>query len=94
MDINNKDLQYIKDAISRLAIAIEGGGIARKYCSVAEIANMLSISKGTWWGWVREGIAPAPVRIGNTTRWNRVDVYAFVDAHSETTDPPEGPEAR
>ncbi len=81
MQTINQDLGDFREALSRLMAAIEGSsGISRKYCSVAEITEMLGISKGTWWGWVREGIAPAPVRISNTTRWDRAEVYAFLDS--------------
>lgn len=48
-----------------------------------QISYHLSISRSTWWRWVAEGIAPAPIRLGeNTTVWRTKDVEAFIATRS------------
>ena len=49
-----------------------------------QIIQHLSIGRSTWWRWVTEGVAPAPIRLGkNTTVWRVEDIRAFVDARIE-----------
>lgn len=42
-------------------------------------ANLLGISRATWWRRVNDGTLPKPVRIGGLTRWSRKEVMAVLD---------------
>lgn len=43
------------------------------------IDPQIPVSRATWWNWVREGKAPAPVKLGpNTTAWRGDDIRAFI----------------
>ena len=49
-----------------------------------QIIQHLGIGRSTWWRWVNEGAAPAPIRLGkNTTVWRAEDIRAFVDARMQ-----------
>ena len=40
---------------------------------------LLGISRATWWRRVADGTFPAPVKIGNATRWRRDEIVAAVE---------------
>jgi prophage regulatory protein len=43
------------------------------------INPQIPVSTGTWWSWVREGKAPAPVKLApRVTAWRARDVEAFI----------------
>jgi prophage regulatory protein len=45
------------------------------YLSVNQVAKRYGVSSDTIWRWKREGMFPAPVRIGpNCTRWRLSDL--------------------
>lgn len=45
------------------------------------IEPIIPVSKSTWWSWVAEGKAPAPIKLGSrTTVWRKADIYAFAEA--------------
>lgn len=61
------------------------------YLRVSEIANnrrtgkngMLPVSAATWWKWVAEGKAPAPIKLSpGVTVWRLADVMAFAEKMS------------
>jgi hypothetical protein len=37
------------------------------------------VSKSTWWKWVKDGLAPAPVHIGGRTFWVAEEIIAFIE---------------
>jgi prophage regulatory protein len=42
---------------------------------------LLPVAASTFWGWVREGRFPAPVKLGpRTTAWRVEDVRAFLES--------------
>lgn len=44
------------------------------------IPALVPVSRATWWAWVREGRAPAPVKLGpNTTAWRVEDIRALIE---------------
>lgn len=44
------------------------------------IPALIPIGKSTWWQWVRNGKAPAPVKLGpRTTAWRSADIAALVE---------------
>ena len=51
-----------------------------------EAAKLLGIGKTTLWNNVKKGEAPAPIKIGGSTRWRVADLLAFV-ANAPTTLP-------
>jgi prophage regulatory protein len=47
------------------------------------IPALIPIGRSTWWQWVRDGKAPAPVKLGpRTTAWRAEQILAFVEALS------------
>lgn len=45
---------------------------------VAEVAEMLDLGASTVWRQVRKGNLPAPIKIGDATRWRRSDIEALL----------------
>jgi len=42
--------------------------------------GMLPITASTWWGWVKSGKAPAPIKLSSgCTVWRYTDVIAFAE---------------
>lgn len=62
---------------------------------VAQITELLCISKSTWWLWVQNGKAPKGRKLSpGVTVWSRADIHAFMaglstDDDSTNTTPPE-----
>ena len=49
------------------------------------IPALIPIGKSTWWQWVRDGKAPAPVKLGpRTTAWKSSDISALIDSFNAT----------
>jgi predicted DNA-binding transcriptional regulator AlpA len=43
------------------------------------IPALIPIGRSTWWQWVQQGKAPAPVKLGpRTTAWRAEDILALV----------------
>ncbi|WP_211474813.1 helix-turn-helix transcriptional regulator [Collimonas humicola] len=53
--------------------------------TVAESAEYLSIGVSTLWRYVKDDIAPRPVKIGAATRWRRSDLDAHIENLSNRT---------
>jgi predicted DNA-binding transcriptional regulator AlpA len=46
--------------------------------------GLVPVGASTWWGWVKEGKAPKPVKFGPmTTAWRVSDIRAFLDKISQ-----------
>jgi prophage regulatory protein len=44
------------------------------------IPALIPIGRSTWWLWVQEGKAPAPIKLGpHTTAWRAEDILALVE---------------
>jgi predicted DNA-binding transcriptional regulator AlpA len=44
------------------------------------IPPIVPVGKSTWWKWVQEGKAPAPIKLGSrVTVWRSEDVRQFVE---------------
>ena len=49
------------------------------------IPALFPIGKSTWWQWVRDGKAPAPVKLGpRTTAWKSADISALIESLNAT----------
>ena len=49
------------------------------------ILPLIPIGKSTWWQWVRDGKAPAPVKLGpRTTAWKSSDISDLIDSLNAT----------
>ena len=49
------------------------------FCKVPQILAVIPIGRSTWWHWVKDGKAPAPVKLGaNTTVWRAEDIHALI----------------
>lgn len=45
-----------------------------------QVLKLAPVSKSTWWLWVRQGKAPAPLKLSErTTCWRRSDILAFLE---------------
>ena len=44
------------------------------YVGTATLCQLLDVSDGTIWEWVRRGLLPRPVRIGVTARWKWAEI--------------------
>lgn len=45
--------------------------------SSSQIAGKCGVSKQTWCKWVKSGLAPAPVMVGNVRKWLASDIEAW-----------------
>lgn len=46
-----------------------------------QVLQLIPVSKSTWWLWVRQGKAPAPVKLGErTTCWRQSDILALIES--------------
>jgi prophage regulatory protein len=44
------------------------------------IDPQIPVSRATFWNWVRDGKAPAPVKLGpNTTAWRGDEIRTFIE---------------
>ena len=49
------------------------------------ILPLIPIGKSTWWQWVRDGKAPAPVKLGpHTTAWKSSDISDLIESLNAT----------
>ena len=56
------------------------------------IPALIPIGRSTWWQWVRDGKAPAPVKLGpRTTAWKSADILDLIDSLNGTKVPRELP---
>lgn len=44
---------------------------------LSDVLAILPVKKSTWWAWVKQGKAPAPVRLGRCTCWKQSAVMAM-----------------
>ncbi len=45
-----------------------------------EVLQVIPVGRSTWWLWVSQGKAPAPIKLGErVTCWHSADIEAFVD---------------
>ena len=58
--------------------------------TTAELAHRLGVPKATIYQWRYRGTAPRAVKVGKHTRYRRSDVEAWVEAHLDTPNNPEG----
>jgi predicted DNA-binding transcriptional regulator AlpA len=68
--------------------------VAAEHVSAETLAQLLDCSKTTVHGYVRRGILPRPIRIGELVRWRWVDVEKAIqsleggdDSHADHDDP-------
>ncbi|HWW99513.1 helix-turn-helix transcriptional regulator [Collimonas sp.] len=59
--------------------------INKPLLTAAESAEYLSIGVSTLWRYVKENIAPRPVKIGAATRWRRSDLDEHIAHLSNRT---------
>jgi predicted DNA-binding transcriptional regulator AlpA len=69
--------------------------VAAQYVSADTLAQLLDCSKTTVHGYVRRGILPRPLRIGELVRWRWVDVEKAIgcleagdDSHADAVSDP------
>jgi len=67
---------------------------AAEYCSADTLATRLDCSRTTIHGYVRRGILPRPIRIGELVRWRWLDVENAIESietgaesHADHDDP-------
>jgi prophage regulatory protein len=49
-----------------------------------EVAEMLSVSKATVWGWAKAGKFPGPIKLGaNISAWRRSDIEAWIEERAQ-----------
>lgn len=53
------------------------------YLRVSDILRFIPIAASTWWAWVKQGRAPAPIKLGpRTTAWRAEDIRALIESFS------------
>jgi predicted DNA-binding transcriptional regulator AlpA len=52
---------------------------------IGQVLNVIPVGKSTWWLWVKQGRAPAPVKLGpRVTAWRVEDVLALIESHAKS----------
>jgi predicted DNA-binding transcriptional regulator AlpA len=52
-----------------------------QFLRVKQVAAMFGIGVATWWRWVKNGLAPTPIKIGpGATVWPLSDLTAFAES--------------
>ncbi len=47
---------------------------------LSQVLELIPIGKSTWWVWVSDGRAPAPVKLSQSvTAWRKDEVHALID---------------
>ena len=54
--------------------------------SARQVADLLGIGLSTFWRLHSSGQTPAAVRLGRCTRWNRLELLAWIDAGAPCRD--------
>ncbi len=55
----------------------------KSYIRTKDIVAMLSISKSTWWLWVKQGKVPKGIKLGSrVTVWNKNEILKLVSQPS------------
>jgi len=55
-----------------------------KLMRIADVANYLSLSKGTIYRKIKEGTFPSPKKLGHSVRWTSADIEAWIEGLSES----------
>ncbi len=54
------------------------GGFLR----LPQVLKLIPVSRSTWWAWVKQGRAPAPVKLGpRTTAWRAEEIHALIESY-------------
>lgn len=43
-----------------------------------QVLEIVPVSKSTWWSWVADSKAPAPIKLGRCTCWRYSDIMDFI----------------
>ncbi|HDZ07508.1 helix-turn-helix transcriptional regulator [Pseudohongiella sp.] len=50
------------------------------FLRLTDVLQFIPISRSTWWLWVANGKAPAPIKLGpKTTAWKAEEISAFIE---------------
>lgn len=56
-----------------------------QFYRVTDIANLLSVSVSSIWGWVKKGTFPSPIKLSaNITAWEVTAVDSWIKARKES----------
>lgn len=49
------------------------------FVRLPQVLSHIPVSRSTWWGGVKSGKYPAPIKLGaNTTAWKAEDIHALI----------------
>lgn len=55
------------------------------FVRLPQVLSVLPISRSLWWSWVKEGKAPAGIKLSpRVTAWRVEDIQAFIAQHSDS----------
>lgn len=58
--------------------------MATKILRLIGVLDVAGVSKSTWYDWVRRGVAPAPVRLGDrAVGWRQSDIEAWIESREQ-----------
>ena len=82
--VNDSVQEIIKANLKKLIEAsvqniIDGEKPHEKLLRLPEVLDRIPVSINTWWRWIREGKAPAGLKLGsNSTAWRESDIDKFI----------------
>ena len=71
-------------------LAPQDGAVLPELLTTAEAAKLAGVGGRTWWRWIRSGLAPAPIFIGNgprpAVRYSRQVILAWITGGCKPVD--------
>lgn len=53
------------------------------YLRLPDVLKFIPVAPSTWWAWVKQGRAPAPVKLGpRTTAWRAEQIRDLIESFS------------
>jgi len=56
----------------------------KELLNASEAAEFLGCGKSTLWRWAAAGQAPAPIKLGGISRWQKSELQRLIEAASKT----------
>lgn len=58
--------------------------LGQRFLRLRQVLQIIPVSRSTWWLWVKQGRAPAPVKLGpRVNAWRADDLAEIANQHSE-----------
>lgn len=56
---------------------------SERLLKLPQVLEIIPVSKSTWWSWVAQSKAPAPVKLNSSTFWEYSKIMDFIASNSK-----------